>query len=59
MYKVQINMAEIDENPQWEDCDYKSFATIVEAFDYIDWMLCSYSKTFEYRVVELNDGIHK
>jgi len=53
MYQVQINMAEVDESHQWEDCDYGLFETVAEALNYIDWMLDEYSETFEYRIVEV------
>lgn len=53
MHQIQINMAEANETPQWEDCDYGSFATNAEALKHIEWSLGEYGDTIEYRIVEV------
>jgi hypothetical protein len=53
MYQVQINMAEVDESHQWEDCDDALFNFFEEALNRIDWLRDEYSETFEYRIVEV------
>jgi hypothetical protein len=50
MYQIQINMAEFNETPQWEDCEDAKFATHAQALERIEWMRGEYGDQIEYRV---------
>lgn len=53
MHQIQINMAEANETPQWENCDDCLFASVAEALKHIEWSLGEYGDTIEYRIVEV------
>ena len=49
-YIVQMNMADLGQEPQWTDCEDAKFAVEADALARIDWMKCEYGDQIEYRV---------
>ena len=49
-YIVQMNMADLGQQPQWTDCEDAKFAVEKDALARIEWMKCEYGDQIEYRV---------
>ena len=49
-YIVQMNMADLGQEPQWTDCEDAQFAVEKEALARIEWMKGEYGDQIEYRV---------
>jgi hypothetical protein len=49
-YIVQIDMAEFEQAPLWEDCTAARFDTQEQALAHIEWMKKEYGHKIEYRI---------
>ena len=49
-YIVQMNMADLGQEPQWTDCEDAKFAVEKDALARIEWMKGEYGDQIEYRV---------
>lgn len=47
---VQLNMADLGQEPQWTDCEDAKFAVEKDALARIEWMKGEYGDQIEYRV---------
>ena len=52
-YIVQMNMADLGQQPQWTDCEDAKFAVEKDALARIEWMKGEYGDQIEYRVCTL------
>lgn len=52
-YIVQMNMADLGQQPQWTDCEDAQFVAEADALARIEWMKGEYGDQIEYRVGRL------